>query len=249
MAGIVVRASNCEGMTPKNIYKRSHRAVVLIASSNETGTGFIVRSDGLILTAQHVVGDAKTVVVTLDGKPVQGRVLKSHILHDYAYVKIDGQKSLPTLTIGASTDAEIGDEATLIAFPFSPPFRSPDPVLLSCMIAGKRKIEKTGDGTTSNTLYFQGPFNKGASGGPLILNRTGRVIGIANNTLTALQQSLLDAQTSFSAEYSNAHPGGPEKNPDVRTMLMWLIYRINETMNTGMGFADAIEQALPMPSP
>jgi S1-C subfamily serine protease len=235
-------------MTPKELYKRSHRAVVLIASANETGTGFIVRSDGLILTAQHVVGDAKTATVTLAaGLSLQGRVLRSDVVHDYAYVKIDGQKPLPTLTMGASKDAEIGDEATLIAFPFSPPFRSAEPILMSCMIAGKRTIEKTADGATSSTLYFQGPFNKGASGGPLMLNRTGRVVGIANNTLTALQQSLLDAQTSFSAEYNKAHPQGPEKNPDVRTMLMWLIYRLNETMNTGMGFADAVEQALPLP--
>lgn len=73
------------------------------------GSGFIISSDGLILTNAHVVRDAKHVTVKLsDRRELQSRVLGSDPATDVVVLKIDAH-DLPSVRLGSSDDLEVGD--------------------------------------------------------------------------------------------------------------------------------------------
>jgi serine protease Do len=73
------------------------------------GTGFVVGSDGLILTNAHVVEDAIDVVVTLpDGRELTAKVLATDQDHDLAVLDVDAQ-DLATLTLGDSSKLVVGE--------------------------------------------------------------------------------------------------------------------------------------------
>ena len=87
-------------------------------SGQGVGTGFIVRSDGVVVTNCHVVeGASKITVFTSAEKPDQydARVIGGDCEHDLAVLKIDG-KNLPTLTIGDSADLVLGQSVVAIGY-------------------------------------------------------------------------------------------------------------------------------------
>src|SRR5690606_11151444 len=83
------------------------------------GTGFIIRSDGIILTNQHVVAGSEQLTITLaDGSDVEGRVLGEDPLTDIAVVKVE-RGDLPVVTIGESSGLMIGEWAVALGNPYS----------------------------------------------------------------------------------------------------------------------------------
>ncbi len=93
--------------------------LLVTASSGETysGTGFVVRSDGLVVTNRHVVHDVETVTVrmlTLTGERQEftGRVLGRGILADLAVIKLVSNRTFATLPLGNSDAVAFGDEIT-----------------------------------------------------------------------------------------------------------------------------------------
>ncbi|WP_196043017.1 trypsin-like peptidase domain-containing protein, partial [Burkholderia pseudomallei] len=82
------------------------------------GSGFIVSSDGYILTNRHVVGDASIVNVKLtDKREFKGRVIGSDTLSDVALVKIDVDH-LPAVVFGNPDKAQVGDWVMAIGSPY-----------------------------------------------------------------------------------------------------------------------------------
>lgn len=82
------------------------------------GSGFIVSSDGLILTNAHVVRDAKEVTVKLsDRREFRARVLGSDAPTDIAVLKVDA-RDLPTVALGNDKDVQVGDQVLAIGSPF-----------------------------------------------------------------------------------------------------------------------------------
>jgi serine protease Do len=140
-----------------------------------TGSGFIIRSNGLILTNAHVVDGADRVTVTLkDGRKLAGRVLGEDRQMDVAVVQIQAT-NLPAVSIGNSDQLKPGEWAIAIGNPLG----LDNTVTVGIVSGTGRSSRAIGAGRNRNASYIQtdAAINPGNSGGPL-LNQRGQVIGI-----------------------------------------------------------------------
>jgi S1-C subfamily serine protease len=152
------------------------------------GSGFIVSSDGLIVTNKHVVSDttADYTVLLNDGKKYTAKVLARDPVQDLALIKINAT-NLPTVTLGNSNGVELGQTAIAIGNALGE-FRNTVSVGVISGLA--RTI--TASGATYGTETIQGvmqtdaAINPGNSGGPL-LNLEGDVIGINTAIVSGAQ--------------------------------------------------------------
>ena len=135
------------------------------------GSGFIISSDGYILTNNHVVGDADTISVKLaDGRKFKAKVIGKDPQSDVAVIKIDA-KNLPVLPLGNSDNIQVGEWVIAIGNPFG----LTQTVTVGVVSAkGRSRL-----GITDYEDYIQtdAAINPGNSGGPLI-NIHGEAIGI-----------------------------------------------------------------------
>jgi len=147
------------------------------------GSGFIVSSDGLIVTNKHVVSDqeAQYTVLTNDGNKYSAKVLFRDPAQDVAVLKIDAV-DLPTVKLGNSDDLEIGQTVIAIGNALGE-FRN---TVSAGIVSGLMRSVTAGGGGFSEQLeqliQTDAAINPGNSGGPL-LNLYGQVIGI--NTAVA----------------------------------------------------------------
>ncbi|TMC30841.1 MAG: PDZ domain-containing protein [Chloroflexi bacterium] len=143
------------------------------------GSGFIVRSDGYIVTNNHVVENARQLQVVLrdQAKAYDARVVGTSPDDDVAVLKIDAQ-SLPTLNFGDSSALKVGQLAIAIGSPLG----QQNSVTKGVISALHRSISVP-DPTTGNTenilnaIQTDAQINPGNSGGPL-LNSAGQVVGV-----------------------------------------------------------------------
>ncbi len=139
-----------------------------------TGSGFIVNSEGQIITNAHVVSDADKVTVTLkDGRHYEGEVLGADVVTDVAVVKIKAN-DLPTVTLGRSEFLEPGQWAIAIGNPLGL-----DNTVTAGIISaiGRSSGEIGVPDKRVNFIQTDAAINPGNSGGPL-LNERGEVIGV-----------------------------------------------------------------------
>jgi serine protease Do len=155
------------------IVKRVSPAVVSIGANDSTGSGVIIRPDGVILTNAHVVRELPQVVVRLaSGARVPGRVVGRDPGIDIAVVKIQGL-GLPTAPLGDSDRLEVGQAAIAIGNPLGL-----ERTLTVGVISAKNR-RLAGD-NVEGFIQTDAAINPGNSGGPLLDSR-GQVVGI--NTL------------------------------------------------------------------
>src|SRR5215813_4703976 len=84
-----------------------------------TGSGFVVSKDGLVLTNNHVIANARVITVTLNDKTqYKGKVIGRDPKTDLAVVKIEPKESLPAVTLGDSDAIRVGDWVMAIGDPF-----------------------------------------------------------------------------------------------------------------------------------
>ncbi|MEW6299835.1 MAG: Do family serine endopeptidase, partial [Thermodesulfobacteriota bacterium] len=137
-----------------------------------SGSGFIIRSDGVILTNNHVVEDAKEITVALaDKSEYTATVLGRDPKADLAVLKIEpGSKPLPVARLGDSDALRVGDWVMAIGNPFG---------LSNTVTAGivSAKGRVLGAGPYDDFIQTDAPINPGNSGGPLF-NERGEVVGI-----------------------------------------------------------------------
>ena len=163
------------------ITQRVSPAVVGISTRGGSGSGFIIREDGIVLTNWHVVGNYRTVTVELaTGNEVQGRVLGTDQSNDVAIVDIPGD-GLPVAVLGDSDRLQVGQTAIAIGNPLQ--FTR---TVTTGIISGiHRNLPSTVQATgLYELIQTDAAINPGNSGGPL-LNSSGQVIGIN----TAIAQS------------------------------------------------------------
>lgn len=135
------------------------------------GSGFIISSDGLILTNNHVVEDATTIKVRLaDEREFTAEVIGTDPQSDVALIKIDG-KNLPTLPLGNSDNLEVGEWVIAIGSPFE----LSQTVTVGVVSAKGRS--RIGINDYENFIQTDAAINPGNSGGPL-LNIHGEAVGI-----------------------------------------------------------------------
>jgi S1-C subfamily serine protease len=143
------------------------------------GSGFITRSDGVLLTNAHVVEGAGEVTVTLpDGRSLTGKVLGADPLTDVAVVKVVASR-LPVAPLGDSAKVRPGEWAIAIGNPLGL-----DNTVTAGIISAIQRTNAVGEGQRVPYLQTDAAVNPGNSGGPLINDR-GQVIGIN----TAIRQA------------------------------------------------------------
>ena len=188
-APVTVEVKKVDGqqeMSPAEVYASTVNSTVSINTSTtrnafgqvtesaSSGSGFIITSDGYIVTNQHVVSGASKVTVTLyNGEEYEAEIIGGDADYDVAVIKIAGT-DLPAVTLGNSADVNVGDWVMAIGNPLGE--------LTFSMSQGS--VSSSGrainvDGTPFNMLQVDCAINPGNSGGPL-MNLYGEVVGIVS---------------------------------------------------------------------
>ncbi|MHC4467711.1 MAG: S1C family serine protease [Planctomycetota bacterium] len=140
-----------------------------------TGSGFVWDENGYIVTNFHVIKDAQSAEVTLaDSSTWKAKLVGFEPDKDLAVLKIDAPKRLlRAITVGTSSDLEVGQKVFAIGNPFG--F---DQTLTTGVISGLgREIESVTRRPIQGVIQTDAAINPGNSGGPL-LDSSGRLIGI-----------------------------------------------------------------------
>lgn len=146
------------------------------------GSGFIISSDGLIVTNAHVVANKRGVRVKLtNGDTYNATVQDVDQAADIATIKINAKHPLPTLRLGQSSDVRQGEFVVAMGSPFS--LKN---TITSGIVSSAQRGSKELGLSNSNIDYIQtdATIDFGNSGGPLI-NLDGEVIGINTMKVTA----------------------------------------------------------------
>lgn len=149
------------------------------------GSGFIISTDGYILTNEHVIHDAREIQISVTGfdKPLPAKVVGSDYDLDLAILKVEAPRSLPTLKMGNSDAVRVGDWVVAIGNPYGL-----DHTVTVGVISAKGRPITIEDRHYENLLQTDASINPGNSGGPL-LNLKGEVIGI-NTAINAQAQGI-----------------------------------------------------------
>ncbi|MHB1011405.1 MAG: DegQ family serine endoprotease [Desulfobacteria bacterium] len=135
------------------------------------GSGFIVSSDGYILTNNHVVDKSDEVTVTLlDKEQFKAKIVGTDPKIDIALIKIDAKKKLPYVALGDSDKLDVGEWVVAIGNPFGLGH-----TVTAGIVSAKGRI--IGSGPYDDFIQTDASINPGNSGGPLF-NLKGEVVGI-----------------------------------------------------------------------
>jgi hypothetical protein len=152
----------------KDLVKHVSQAVVTVSHNEGFGSGFIISSDGFLITNYHVVKERKQVTVKLNsGVSLTANVLKTDQQADLALLKLAGNDFV-AMVVGNSDSVELGEDVLAIGTPTSMQLGQ---TITKGIVSGKRMA--------NDIVYIQTDvsINEGNSGGPLI-NEKGEVIGI-----------------------------------------------------------------------
>lgn len=190
-----------------------------------TGSGFIVRPDGYILTNAHVVRGSSKIKVTLNDKRVlPGKVVGTDGFSDLAVVKVEAS-NLPTVKMASSSGLRPGEFAIAIGSPLG----YDHTVTLGIISAVGRTV--TDVNGNINFIQTDAAINPGNSGGPL-LNLRGEVIGV-NTAIQANAQNI-----GFSIPVDIARSVTEDLIANKKIVRPWLgiaMQELDETMAKSLG--------------
>ncbi|MGB9185233.1 MAG: trypsin-like peptidase domain-containing protein, partial [Solirubrobacteraceae bacterium] len=160
------------------------------STSVDTGTGFVIDSQGHVLTADHVVTGASSVTVKFqDGVTVPAQVLGQDESTDVAVLKVKpSPANVPALTLGSTGSLVVGDTLAVVGNPFGYN-RSLSTGVVSAV---DRTIQAPNGWLIPHALQTDAPINPGNSGGP-VLDAQGEVVGIVDQIATG--SSSVDSDT------------------------------------------------------
>jgi serine protease Do len=153
--------------------RQAHRHADTSRPGHSLGAGLIVEADGHILTNEHVIGSAATVVVrTSDHGEYEARVIGRDPLTDLALLKVQSGRQFPVARLGDSDRLRVGDWVVAIGNPLG---------LEHTVTAGivSAKGRTLGEGPDDDFIQTDTATHAGSSGGPLA-NTRGEVVGIHN---------------------------------------------------------------------
>lgn len=169
-SGLEDKRSSIKSQKTPSRYDAFLNSVVVLNTSGGIGTGFLVSSNGYILTNCHVIGNDSSVSVKMrDGRVLLGSVENVNEEKDLALVKIFGNK-FPWLVLGPLSEASIGTEVLAIGTP-----EGLDWSVSKGIVSAIRKLAHR------VLIQTDTAINRGNSGGPLISLKSGKVLGV--NTL------------------------------------------------------------------
>ncbi len=140
-------------------------------SSKGLGSGFVITSDGLVVTNNHVIERAESIVVrTADGKSFEAQVVGRDPETDLALLRLTDARDLVVVTLGDSDDLEVGDWVVAIGNPFGL-----DTSVTHGLISARERV--IGVGPFDDFIQTNALINPGNSGGPLF-DMKGHVVGV-----------------------------------------------------------------------
>ena len=202
---------NGQPANPKNFHMPERK---------DTGSGFIIRPDGYILTNSHVVKNADKIKVTLnDKREFDGKVVGIDYFSDLAVIKINAN-NLATLKMGTSTNLRPGEFAIAIGSPLGYDHTVTFGIISA---VGRSVVDING-----NVQFIQtdAAINPGNSGGPL-LNLAGEVIGVN----TAIANPLHGQNIGFSIPIDIAKTTAESLIANGKVLRPWLGIKMHELDN------------------
>ena len=199
LAGRNAASGTGAALTARQIYKRDAPGVVHVKAQivqrvaspfdlfpqeqrgQATGSGFVVDSNGDILTNAHVIEGASRVTVQFeDNKTTDARIVGKDTSTDIAVLKVNPSGlSLHPLQLGDSSHVQVGDPTIAIGNPFGL-----DRTLTTGVVSAlQRRIDAPNGFSIDHVIQTDAAINPGNSGGPL-LDAAGRVIGITSQIAT-----------------------------------------------------------------
>lgn len=181
-------AASTSGLSVNSIYKLAYRGVVEVKVSSQAsdpfggsrrqsaeGSGFVYDTDGHVITNQHVVDGATSVRVTFwNGKTYTARVVGTDPSTDLAVLDVTAPStSFYPLTVGDSSNVEVGDNVVAIGAPFG----LAETVTAGIVSALHRQMTSPNNFSIDDSIQTDAAINHGNSGGPL-LDAHGHVIGV-----------------------------------------------------------------------
>ncbi len=162
------------------------------------GSGFIISSDGYILTNDHVAGNATKISVTLtSGETIEAKMIGTDKNSDVAVLKID-KSNLEYAKLGNSDDVIIGEWVIALGNPFGLFEINDKPtVTVGVVSATDMKVNADGNRVYKDMIQTDASINTGNSGGPLV-NAEGEVIGMNTIIYTGGQFSSGSIGVGFS---------------------------------------------------
>jgi len=144
---------------------------VRVEPTKARGSGFIIDPQGYILTAHHVVNEAKEIEIRLANRQrVRGEIVATDAQVDFAIIKINGEGEFPVLPLGDSDVLKVGELVGSLGYPFG---------LESSLHVGivSRRGRSQNSSAAFDHIQVDSPANSGESGGPLV-NMKGHVVGM-----------------------------------------------------------------------
>lgn len=206
-----IYAANVDSCVSINVSSTSYNYFGQAVQSASSGSGFIITSDGYIVTNYHVISGGTSVSVTLNnGVTYEAQVIGGEEDYDIAVLKVDpGETALQSVVIGQSSNLLVGEDVLAIGNPLGELTFSLSEGIVSCM---NREINV--DGTPFNMIQITAAVNSGNSGGPLF-NSYGEVIGIV------------------SAKYSSSSSGASVEGLGFAIPIDDVLYMIRDIMENG----------------
>ena len=213
------------------------------APGRGVGTGFVVRSDGIIVTNFHVVEGAQHITVTTSESPTHSftaRVIGGDAEADLAVLKVNAT-DLPTVTLGDSGALELGERVVAVGYALA---LNGGPSVTSGIVSSLDREVKAADPnfeggarTYTHVVQTDAAINPGNSGGPL-LDLAGQVVGI--NTAGAQQAENIGFAIAIDAakptiEHAVADPSAPLAFLGVTTTTVTPLVREQENLSVDKG--------------
>ncbi len=236
-------------MTSREIYEANRGAIVEIGIGDRfSGNGFIVSSDGIILTANHVVATpesrlrqyAANLSVGINGKiypakPVSDTISDDMANFDFAFLKVDAV-GLPHVSLGSWGEVEPGDTVTI--FPSWPQMGF---ILLEGTVSNRATYQTPLGSKPIETILFQAPIRKGFSGSPIFSSR-GDVIGIVDTLVFGISPALGDLRNKWAGTKS-AGAQMSFMGIDLAGSFTEIINNLDQNLISGLGSGIAIDYA------
>ncbi len=172
-----------DALTPAQVYAKNVNAVVAVSSQTSSGSGFIISTDGYVVTNYHVIESGGALrVITSQKQEYTAQLVGYESSNDLALLKIKAD-NLPYVTIGSSNAVAVGDQVVAIGNPLG----ELTSTLTVGYVSAKDRVVDT-EGTAMNMLQTDAAINSGNSGGPLF-NMYGEVVGITTAKYTGSSSS------------------------------------------------------------
>jgi putative serine protease PepD len=166
--------------TARTVYDGAHDSTAFITAASQqgeaTGSGFVVSSDGLVVTNEHVIDGAQQVTVRLGASTTDhpATVVGVDASKDLALLRVDtGGAKLKPLKLADSGQVGVGDPVYAIGNPYG----LDDTLTTGIVSALNRDIQSPDGSTISGVIQTDAAINPGNSGGPL-LDAQGDVVGV-----------------------------------------------------------------------